>query len=213
MEHSHEYNQVVNQIIADGRLRLLTLFGSNVNSAHDTFLSHTGGMLKSHLVCCCVNIYPCTGIERMLLMLANIVLKWSGSFLKPISVSTRDWLMSWMKNTNSVGVSPLKTVTDLHLFVRRGSAQLLALYSILLWYRLHLVDWLQTAALQSGETCSDVRTFLSGHLDGFPVAEGSFAFPRCVHFVFDAAVDDPKLYLRQAAKINVWMEGYKQNSH
>lgn len=40
-------------------------------------------------------------MARMALVLANIILKCSGSFLKPISVSTRDWVISWMKNTKS----------------------------------------------------------------------------------------------------------------
>lgn len=40
-------------------------------------------------------IYPCTGMARMALELASIVLKCSGSFLKPISVRTRDWVISW----------------------------------------------------------------------------------------------------------------------
>lgn len=59
--------------------------------------------------------------------------------------------------------------------------------------------WWTGYKLQSGATCSRVCTFLSGHLDWFPVAECSFAFPRCVHFVLDAAVDDPKLYLRRTS--------------
>lgn len=199
MEHSHEYSQVASQTS--------TAVGFVWQQRKQHGLQHIS---ESSCVLLCVSIYPCTGIERMLLMLANIVLKWSGSFLKPISVSTRDWLMSWKKRPNSVCFSPLQTVTDQHLSVRCGSVQLSALYSMLLWYRLHLVDWLQTATLQAGATCSGVCTFLSRHLDWFSVAECSFAFPRCVHFVLDAAVDDPKLNLRRTSSKDLCVGGRQQ---
>lgn len=46
-------------------------------------------------------------------------------------------------------------------------------------------------------TWLSIFTFLSRHFDGFSVAECPFPFPCGVHFVLYAAVDNPKLYLRQ----------------
>ena len=43
--------------------------------------------------------------------------------------------------------------------------------------------------------CVQNVTFLTGHLDGDSVTEGTLPSPRCVHFVLHAAVHDPKLYL------------------
>lgn len=50
--------------------------------------------------------YPWTGMVRMVWMLANMVLKCSGFFLKPISVRTSDWLMSGNGWKSAAGRKP-----------------------------------------------------------------------------------------------------------
>lgn len=101
---------------------------------------------------------------RMVLMLANIFSNCSGSVLNPSSVSTRDWLISWIE-------------THTAFLMQR-------------W--LHLVDILIPARL----TGLSAFTFLSRHFDRHTVAERPSPSARCVHFVLDAAVDNPKLYLK-----------------
>lgn len=44
-----------------------------------------------------------------------------------------------------------------------------------------------------------IFTFLSRHLDWGSIAKCSLSFTCCVHFIFDAAVDNPKLYLRPSS--------------
>lgn len=72
---------------------------------------------------------------------------------------------------------------------------------LLLCY-LHLVDLFKTATSNTDEKWSLIFTLLSRHFDRDAVAECSFAFACCVHFILDAAVDDPELYLRPRNRIN-----------
>ncbi len=101
--------------------------------------------------CALENIYPCTGMVRMVLMLANIVLKCSGSFLKPISVSTIDWVISLMETQNDKQ-SLLKTwnqlvMHDFRLWRFTVESCLIWAETDLLRYCFHLVDVLKTATL------------------------------------------------------------------
>lgn len=111
---------------------------------------------------------------RIVLMLANIMLKCSVSFLKPISVSTKDLLMSSERETKRNPFIPeTNGINSGHPAPPSG-----------------LICICNTSHVSYG------ITFLPGHFDGVSVAKRPFPFPCRVHFILDAAVDNPKLYLR-----------------
>lgn len=104
--------------------RALILFSSTTNSSAHTWLWYwcktavraiagvprwTRADVSRLGSCTLAFIYPCTGRVRMVLMLASIVWNCSGSLLKPISVSTIDWLISWKRKTKTKRISETRS--------------------------------------------------------------------------------------------------------